>query len=319
MSSFEGKVAVITEVGSGIGRALTLSLSEKRAKLAPFRCHLTGWPKPCARLKRSARRWSDRLDVAEREGSVAPTPSSHISAPCTRSTATPASRTAAATSRSSGHRASSTSLLGHRQRHQSLSAAQLLQRRFIVNISTCSGSRCGQAPTARPSSRCGFHRALRRSTGRQASVKVTCVHPGSIKTAVALRHRGRQQSADVREFFDRRLGAAFAGGGRQGSSSTGHKGQARVVVGWNRPSARAHHGLVVSAAGCRQRLVLPWAKWAHRVLERDTTMKTTGVLFEAGKPFELMGSFSTGRVRAGVGQCTAAGRSAIPTCTSHRW
>lgn len=56
MSSFEGKVAVITGAGSGIGRALALNLSEKRAKLALPMSTPTGWPKPCAWLKRSARR-----------------------------------------------------------------------------------------------------------------------------------------------------------------------------------------------------------------------------------------------------------------------
>lgn len=72
MSSFEGKVAVITGAGSGIGRALALNLSEKRAKLALSDVDTDGLAKT-VRLAQAlgAQVKSDRLDVAEREAVLA--------------------------------------------------------------------------------------------------------------------------------------------------------------------------------------------------------------------------------------------------------
>lgn len=72
MSSFEGKVAVITGAGSGIGRALALNLSGKRAKLALSDVDTDGLAKT-VRLAQAlgAQVKSDRLDVAEREAVLA--------------------------------------------------------------------------------------------------------------------------------------------------------------------------------------------------------------------------------------------------------
>ena len=56
MSSFEGKVAVITGAGSGIGRALALNLAAKGAKLALSDIDAEVSRRRCVRRKRWARR-----------------------------------------------------------------------------------------------------------------------------------------------------------------------------------------------------------------------------------------------------------------------
>ncbi len=68
MSSFEGKVAVITGAGSGIGRALALNLAERGAKLALSDVDLTGLEETVRLVQQQgAEVKSDFLDVTQRE------------------------------------------------------------------------------------------------------------------------------------------------------------------------------------------------------------------------------------------------------------
>ena len=72
MSSFEGKVAVVTGASSGIGRALALDLAGRGAKLALSDIDSDGLAETVRRAQMlGAEVKSDRLDVAEREAVLA--------------------------------------------------------------------------------------------------------------------------------------------------------------------------------------------------------------------------------------------------------
>lgn len=72
MNSFQGKVAVITGAGSGIGRALALNLAEKGAKLALCDIDTDGLAETvCLAQAFGAHVKSDRLNVSEREAVLA--------------------------------------------------------------------------------------------------------------------------------------------------------------------------------------------------------------------------------------------------------
>src|SRR5437016_2348631 len=68
MKSFQGKVAVITGAGSGIGRALALQLAHEGARLAISDIDLDGLAQTAALARAQGAEVHDqRLDVADRE------------------------------------------------------------------------------------------------------------------------------------------------------------------------------------------------------------------------------------------------------------
>lgn len=273
MSSFEGKVAVITGAGSGIGRALALNLSEKRAKLALSDVDTDGLAKT-VRLAQAlgAQVKSDRLDVAEREAVLA-----HADAVVAHF--------------GTVHQVYNNAGIaynGNVDKSEFKDIERIIDVDFwgvvngtkaflphviasgdghIVNISSLFGLIAVPGQSAYNAAKFavrGFTEALRQEMlVARHPVKVTCVHPGGIKTAVARNATvadGEDQQTFA-EFFDPPAGAAFAGDGRQNHRQRSRQGpgpRRGRPGGQSRRCARAHHGLVVSAAGCRRRRqVLP--------------------------------------------------------------
>ncbi len=112
----------------------------------------------------------------------------------------------------------------------------------------------------------GFTEALRQEMFVSGHpVKVTCVHPGGIKTAVARNATvcDGQDAHSVAAFFDRRLALHSPEMAAKTIADSVRKGRARVVIGWEAEALDALArvtGLGVSA-GHRHggRAVLPWA------------------------------------------------------------
>ncbi len=92
-------------------------------------------------------------------------------------------------------------------------------------------------------------RCAREMLGSQASVKVTCVHPGGIKRRRAQRHRGRRRTSRRSRSSSTAGWRCIRRNGRQTIVNGVAKGQARVVVSLEAKAIDllAHHGLVVSA------------------------------------------------------------------------
>lgn len=262
MSSFEGKVAVITGAGSGIGRALALNLSEKRAKLALSDVDTDGLAKT-VRLAQAlgAQVKSDRLDVAEREAVLA-----HADAVVAHfGTVHQVYNNAGIAYNGNvdfwgvvnGTKAFLPHVIASGDGH-------------IVNISSLFGLIAVPGQSAYNAAKFavrGFTEALRQEMlVARHPVKVTCVHPGGIKTAVARNATvadGEDQQTFA-EFFDRRLALHSPEMAAKTIVNGVAKGQARVVVGLE---AKAVDVLARIMGSSYQRLVaagvakfFPWAK-----------------------------------------------------------
>lgn len=276
MSSFEGKVAVITGAGSGIGRALALNLSEKRAKLALSDVDTDGLAKT-VRLAQAlgAQVKSDRLDVAEREAVLA-----HADAVVAHF--------------GTVHQVYNNAGIaynGNVDKSEFKDIERIIDVDFwgvvngtkaflphviasgdghIVNISSLFGLIAVPGQSAYNAAKFavrGFTEALRQEMlVARHPVKVTCVHPGGIKTAVARNATvadGEDQQTFA-EFFDRRLALHSPEMAAKTIVNGVAKGQARVVVGLE---AKAVDVLARIMGSSYQRLVaagvakfFPWAK-----------------------------------------------------------
>jgi NADP-dependent 3-hydroxy acid dehydrogenase YdfG len=244
MSEFHDKVAVITGAGSGIGRALALNLAAKGAKLALSDIDAEGLAETVRRAQAlGAPVKSDRLNVAEREAVLvyADEVVAHFGVV---------------------HQVYNNAGIAH---HGDVEATafkdieRIMDVDFwgvvngtkaflphviasgdghIVNISSLFGLIAVPGQSAYNAAKFavrGFTEALRQEmivAGHP--VKVTCVHPGGIKTAVARNATVNEgeEVATLAEFFDKRLALHSPEMAARTIVDGVAKGNARVVIGW---------------------------------------------------------------------------------------
>ncbi|MFD9660522.1 SDR family NAD(P)-dependent oxidoreductase [Rhodococcus sp. NPDC059968] len=276
MSTFEGKVAVITGAGSGIGRALALDLAKKGARLALSDVDTVGLADTVRRTEAlGAEVKSDRLDVAEREAVLAYADDVVAQFGTVHQIYNNAGIAYNGTVEKSefkdierimdidfwgvvnGTKAFLPHLIASGDGH-------------VVNISSVFGLIAVPGQSAYNAAKFavrGFTEALRQEMLiAEHPVEVTCVHPGGIKTAVA-RNATVAEDEDAQtfaEFFDKRLALHSPEMAAKTILDGVRKGRARVVIGWE---AKALDVLARIIGSSYQRVVatgfatfMPWMK-----------------------------------------------------------
>src|SRR5580693_3084394 len=276
MSSFEGKVAVITGAGSGIGRALALNLAKEGAKLALSDVDTDGLAETVRRAQAlGAHVKSDRLDVAEREAVLA-------------------YADAVVAHFGTVHQVYNNAGIAYNgdvEKSEFKDIERIIDVDFwgvvngtkaflphviasgdghIVNISSVFGLIAVPGQSAYNAAKFavrGFTEALRQEMlVAQHPVKVTCVHPGGVKTAVARNATAAddQNAQTFAEFFDKRLAIHSPEMAAETIVDGVRKGRARVVIGWE---AKALDVLARIIGSSYQRIIatavakfFPWAK-----------------------------------------------------------
>jgi len=244
MNSFKGKVAVITGAGSGIGRALALNLAKQGAQLALSDVDTDGLAETVRQAEAlGANVKSDWLDVAEREAVLAYADAvvAHFG-------------TVHQVYNNAG-----VAYNGDVEKSEFKDIEFIIDVDFwgvvngtkaflphviasgdghIVNISSVFGLIALPGQSAYNAAKFavrGFTEALRQEMlVAKHPVKVTCVHPGGIKTAVA-RNATVADGEDHQtfaDFFDKRLALHSPEMAARRIVSGVRDGCARVVIGW---------------------------------------------------------------------------------------
>jgi NADP-dependent 3-hydroxy acid dehydrogenase YdfG len=276
MNSFEGKVAVITGAGSGIGRALAVNLAKKGAKLALCDIDTDGLAETVRQAEAlGATVKSDWLNVAEREAVLAYADAvvAHFGEV------------------NQVYNNAGIAYNGDVENSEFKDIEKIMDVDFwgvvngtkaflphviasgdghIVNISSLFGLIAVPGQSAYNAAKFavrGFTEALRQEMlVAKHPVKVTCVHPGGIKTAVARNATvvDGQDALTFAEFFDTRLALHSPEMAAQTILKGVRRGHARVVVGWE---AKALDVLARIIGPSYQRIVatavakfFPWAK-----------------------------------------------------------
>jgi NADP-dependent 3-hydroxy acid dehydrogenase YdfG len=276
MNPFEGKVAVITGAGSGIGRALAVNLATKGAKLALSDIDTEGLA-DTVRVTEAlgATVKSDRLNVAEREAVLA-------------------YADAVVTHFGEVHQVYNNAGIaynGDLENSEFKDIERVMDVDFwgvvngtkaflphviasgdghVVNISSLFGLIAVPGQNAYNAAKFavrGFTEALRQEMlVARHPVKVTCVHPGGIKTAVARNATvaDGQNAQSFAEFFDKHMALHTPEMAAETIINAVAKGRARVVVGWE---AKALDVLARIIGPAYQRIIatavskfFPWAK-----------------------------------------------------------
>jgi NADP-dependent 3-hydroxy acid dehydrogenase YdfG len=266
MEGFAGKVAVVTGAGSGIGQALAIELARSGAKLAISDVDVEGLAATEERLKAiGAPVRSDRLDVTEREAflAYADAVNDHFGTV------------------NQIYNNAGIAFTGDIEISQFKDIERVMDVDYwgvvngtkaflphliasgdghVINISSVFGlfSVPGQAAynSAKFAVR-GFTEALRQEMILAGHpVKVTTVHPGGIKTAIA-RNATSADGLDrdeLAEFFDKRLASTSPQRAARIILDAVRKNKARVLVG---PDAKALDALIRLTGSGYQKLVVP--------------------------------------------------------------
>jgi NADP-dependent 3-hydroxy acid dehydrogenase YdfG len=276
MNPFEGKVAVITGAGSGIGRALAVNLAKKGARLALSDIDTEGLAETVGQAEAlGATVKSDRLNVAEREAVLA-------------------YAEAVVAHFGEVHQVYNNAGIAYNgdvEKSEFKDIERVIDVDFwgvvngtkaflphviasgdghIINISSLFGLIAVPGQSAYNAAKFavrGFTEALRQEMLiAKHPVKVTCVHPGGIKTAVARNATvaDDQDAQTFAEFFDKRLAIHSPEMAAETIVDGVRKGRARVVIGWE---AKALDVLARIIGSSYQRIVatavakfFPWAK-----------------------------------------------------------
>jgi NADP-dependent 3-hydroxy acid dehydrogenase YdfG len=276
MNPFEAKVAVITGAGSGIGRALAVNLAEKGAKLALSDIDTEGLAETVRQAEAlGADVKSDRLNVAEREAVLdyAEAVVAHFG---------------------EVHQIYNNAGIAYNgdvENSEFKDIERIIDVDFwgvvngtkaflphviasgdghIINISSLFGLIAVPGQSAYNAAKFavrGFTEALHQEMlVAKHPVKVTCVHPGGIKTAVARNATvaNDQNAQTFAEFFDKRLAIHSPEMAAETIIDGVRKGRARVVIGWE---AKALDVLARVIGPSYQRIIatavakfFPWAK-----------------------------------------------------------
>jgi NADP-dependent 3-hydroxy acid dehydrogenase YdfG len=243
MSSLEGKVAVITGAGSGIGRALALNLAKKGAKLALSDIDADGLAETvCQAEALGASVKSDRLNVAEREAVLA-----YADAVITHFGTV-----------NQVYNNAGIAYQGNVEKSEFKDIERIMDVDFwgvvngtkaflphviasgdghIVNVSSLFGLIAVPGQSAYNAAKFavrGFTEALRQEMLiAKHPVKVTCVHPGGIKTAVARNATiaNGEDHVSFAQFYDRWLLIHSPDMAATTIVNGVASGRARVVVG----------------------------------------------------------------------------------------
>lgn len=275
MTSFEGKVAVVTGAGSGIGRALALDLAGRGARLALSDIDADGLAETVRQATAlGAQVKSDLLNVAEREPMLAYADDvvAHFG------------------SVNQVYNNAGIAFNGDVLKSDFKDIERIMDVDFwgvvngtkaflphviasgdghIVNISSLFGLIACPGQSAYNAAKFavrGFTEALRLEMLTAGHpVKVTCVHPGGIKTAVARNATvcDDQDAQTVAAFFDKWLAIHSPEMAARTILDGVRQGRARVVIGWEakgldllaRVTGSGYQRVIATAAA----RFLPWA------------------------------------------------------------